>query len=42
MEESKIIDMLETYQTRRSTKNYSRITGEAPMGMMNPSVMVSR
>ena len=26
----------------RSTKNYSRIIGEAPRGMMNPSVMVSR
>ena len=29
-------------RTRRSTKNYSRIIGEAPMRMMNPSVMVSR
>ena len=25
-----------------STKNYSHIIGEAPMDMMNPSVMVSR
>ena len=30
------------YGPRRSTKNYSRIIGEAPMRMMNPSVMVSR
>ena len=30
------------YGIRRSTKNYSCIIGEAPMGMMNPSVMVSR
>ena len=29
-------------RTRRSTMNYSRIIGEAPMDMMNPSVMVSR
>ena len=29
-------------RTRRSTMNYSCIIGEAPMRMMNPSVMVSR
>ena len=29
-------------RTRRSTKNYSRIIGEAPMEEVNPSVMVSR
>ena len=29
-------------RTRRSTKNYSRIIGEAPMEVVNPSVMVSR
>ena len=29
-------------RTRRSIMNYSRIIGEAPMNMMNPSVMVSR
>ena len=29
-------------RTHRSTMNYSRIIGEAPMRMMNPSVMVSR
>ncbi len=28
--------------TQRSTKNYSRIIGEAPMEVVNPSVMVSR
>src|SRR3990170_6037375 len=28
--------------TRRSMMNYSRIIGEAPMRMMNPSMMVSR
>ena len=28
-------------RTHRSTMNYSRIIGEAPMGMMNPSMMVS-
>ena len=39
MEQSKIIDTLETYQ---STKNYSRIIREAPMEVVNPSVMVSR
>ena len=30
------------YEPRRSTKNYSHIIGEAPMDMMNPSMMVSR
>jgi hypothetical protein len=29
-------------RTRRSTMNYSCIIGEAPMDMMNPSMMVSR
>ena len=29
-------------RTHRSTLNYSRIIGEAPMRMMNPYVMVSR
>ena len=29
-------------RAHRSTKNYSRIIKEAPMDMMNPSVMVSR
>ena len=29
-------------RTRRSTMNYSHIIGEAPMRMVNPSVMVSR
>ena len=29
-------------QTRRSTMNYSCIIGEAPMEVVNPSVMVSR
>jgi len=29
-------------RTRRSTMNYSRIIGEAPLRMMNPSVIVSR
>ena len=29
-------------RTRRSTKNYSRIIGEAPMEVVNPSMMVSR
>ena len=29
-------------RTHRSMVNYSRIIGEAPMRMMNPSVMVSR
>src|SRR3990170_4705554 len=29
-------------QTRRSMMNHSCIIGEAPMRMMNPSVMVSR
>ena len=29
-------------RTHRSTMNYSRIIGEAPMRMMNSSVMVSR
>ena len=29
-------------RTRRSTMNYSRIIREAPMRMMNPSMMVSR
>src|SRR3989337_2978226 len=29
-------------RTRRSMMNYSRIIREAPMRMMNPSVMVSR
>ena len=29
-------------RTRRSTKTYPHIIGEAPMDMMNPSVMVSR
>ena len=31
-----------SHLARRSTMNYSRIIGEAPMRMMNPSVMVSR
>ena len=30
------------YGPRRSTKNYSRIIEEAPMEVVNPSVMVSR
>ena len=30
------------YRPRRSTKNYSRIIGEAPMEVVNPSMMVSR
>ena len=29
-------------QIQRSTKNYSCIIGEAPMEVVNPSVMVSR
>ena len=29
-------------RTRRSTKNYSRIIGEGPMEVVNPSVTVSR
>ena len=29
-------------RTQRSTKNYSRIIGEAPMEVVNPSMMVSR
>ena len=40
MEQAKIIDTLETYQTRRSMVDYSRIIGEAPLRMMNSSMMV--
>ena len=35
-------DLATNYGPRRSTKNYSRIIGEAPMEVVNPSVTVSR
>ena len=42
LQETIVLRIKRELWTRRSTMNYSRIIGEAPIRMMNPSVMVSR
>ena len=42
IQQEREIHLATNYGPRRSTKNYSRMIGEAPMEVVNPSVMVSR